>query len=200
MLKHMVTSECPRECAYCIVRNIALDQNMNMGALAHLYKAFAVRGHDKIMLTGGEPTIAEEFLYIYRLARLYFKEVHITTQNVRVLDIDENVRYDGVTFSLHDINLVGKVVLAKSPIYGAMMDFQFKPIYMANLAKNGWSGMTVNEDQRGSTPFSYPAKAYNFVRNKWPDFSMRINKKGHCMDETIILPDFDICNDFRDYL
>ena len=200
MLKHMLTSECPRKCTYCVVKNINRNQTRNLNKVSDMYEAFRLRGHDSIMLTGGEPTRAEDFDDLYRMARVNLSHVHITTQNQKLIITEAGDRYNSIIFSLHDDTYKALKVVTTACLYASVLDFQFHALMGPTLARRGWKGLTVNEDQRGKDVFKWPGGFKKFMDKRYPDFSLRINRKGNCMDEWVLLPDLDVTKDFSEYL
>ena len=101
MLKHMLTTNCPRSCEYCITRNINADECTNLDSIEFTYDQLCTQ-HKEINLTGGEPTKAKCFMEIVELASTYFN-IHLTTQNAGMLNSDRyTCLFDSIMYSLHD--------------------------------------------------------------------------------------------------
>ena len=197
MLKHMLTTRCPRRCKYCITRNIKADDCNHLGAITEVYKEMISQGHTKIMLTGGEPTSANDYAFKVDLAYKWFDEVHMTTQNRLMINSTYRVMNDkyftSIVYSMHDGLTNEQVCLQQTPVYGAILDSQWYPRLPHELMTRGFAGLTINEEQREGKPFKVKLP-------KLKDFSIRINRIGHCMDETIILPNLQMITDFTPYL
>ena len=197
MLKHMLTTRCPRRCKYCITRNIKADDCNHLGAITEVYKEMVAQGHTQIMFTGGEPTSTTDFAFKLDLAYKHFDEVHMTTQNRLMIDSTYRVMNDkyftSIVYSLHDGITDEQVYLRETPVYGAILADQWYPRLPYELEARGFSGLTINEEQRNGEPFKE-----NLPKIK--GFSIRINRVGHCVNETIILPNLQIITDFTPYL
>ncbi len=193
MLKHMLTTACPRSCEYCITRNIKADESRDWDAINKLYIDFKAQGHTEIMLTGGEPTSANDFYHRAYLAGNHFN-VHMTTQNPEMISREMNDWvFDSIVYSLHDGLKDEKVGLKKCRVYGAILDEQYVPELPVRLKEQGFSGLTINEEQREGVTFDEELPEIE-------GFTIRINRAGHCMDETIILPNLTVITDYTPYL
>lgn len=193
MLKWMLTSNCNRNCEYCIVRNIKEKETTDEFKVMKTLRALR-RKHSRIMLTGGEPSMAIQFYEKLSLARYIFPEVYITTQNPKVL-YDWKCSVNAITFSLHDLKSIPHILLCSptSKIYASILDHQYSDSLARDLAFHNYSGLTINEEQRNG-------KEFKIKLPKIPDFSIRINHRGKCLDEDILLPNLKLINDFRPYL
>lgn len=198
MLKHMLTTQCPRNCEYCITRNVNIERYDGSRKTERVYKELKAQGHENIMLTGGEPTSAPNF---YAKAIIAYKvfgttHIHMTTQNIKMIDGTHTVNdgmFQSIIYSLHD-DLTNEVVrLKKCKVYSAILDRQYTPDLPQRLKDHGFSGLTINEEQR-------EGKSFTTELPEIEGFSIRINRLGHCLDETIILPDLTVITDFRPYL
>lgn len=212
MLKHMLTSKCTRSCAYCITRNIRRKQELDLKRVENTYLDMYANGHKEIMLTGGEPTIAEKFISIVLLALEVFDKVRITTQNEKIFEFDGvgNLHsiiacLDSVTFSLHDISLAELNIKPHEDynnnipnFYAAILESKYRhnPNLIDILKENGWDGLTINEEQRGEIESERPWIP-SVVQLS---FKIKRNNKGHCLNETMILPDLDVITDYKPYL
>lgn len=147
--------------------------------------------HKEIMLTGGEPTVAKDFWEIVDLANSLFNgEVYLTTQNLNMLNPNTVVgKFKAVTFSDHD----GVVPRVENgiPTYLAIMAGTYEPMVFRKAWLNGYSGVTINEDQFQKERFD------RWIPDYGKEFSIHINRLGKCMDETIIMPNLTIINNFR---
>lgn len=196
MLKHMLTTECPRRCSYCITRNINVEQNKSIFAMSFLYEKLQQLGHHSIMLTGGEPTCDPDFYMKAHIAKKIFEQVHVTTQNREMINgshyINERI-FSSIMYSLHDGLTDEHVRMQKVRVYASILSKMYSPDLPAQLKERGFAGLTINEDQRETIPFTQDVPDIK-------DFSFKINRAGHCMTETIILPDLTIITDFTPYL
>lgn len=192
MLKHILTFACPRDCSYCITKNVKEKQEQDITKVEKLYEEMRWQ-HQDIMLTGGEPTSAAFFDAIVDLANKYFVGVHITTQNREIFSEESCGRFDSIVYSLHDIDKRPIVNKVGCKVYASILADQYSDALAKRLKKLGYDGMSINEEQRAGSFFD--ANLPNI-----PDFTFKVNRRGHCMDETIIMPDLSICNDFRKYL
>lgn len=160
--------------------------------LLKIYDEFYQKGHREIMLTGGEPTMARFFLAYVNMARQVFPKVFITTQNEWVIqDYHLENTFDAVTFSIHDE--VIPEVRNNSIVYASILADRYRPILASRLKLLGYSGLTINEEHRGTDVFSQEVP---HVKN----FSIRINRRGKCLDEEMILPDLTVITNFLNYL
>lgn len=195
MIKYMLTSKCNRNCEYCITKNIQKEECLDLVKIKKTLNQF--KGQD-IMLTGGEPTLAKQFLPRLELIKEIAGKVYITTQNKNMLRPEVNRRvkkyFDAITFSLHtEINQPPKVEV-DVPVYASILAEQFYKRLPLKLKMLGYAGLTINEEQRTGTWFN------EVIVEQFPKFSVKVNRKGHCMNEIIILPDLTIINDFTPYL
>jgi hypothetical protein len=191
MLKYMLTTKCTRTCEYCITRNVVAEEELDLdkveSKLFDLYKA----GHKDIMITGGEPSCAEKFKDKVYLCGRIFPNMYITTQNPKVLPM-QLPYIKAVTFSLHDLDNIPRLGINQT-VYGAILDKQYFKELPGILKDLRFSGLTINENQRGTEEFTEELENIK-------DFSIRVNKRGKCMNETILLPDLRVITDFSKYL
>lgn len=200
-LKHMITTVCPRGCPYCVTRNVHIDRiETNLEKIRQTYVALQEEGHFKLMITGGEPLCATNFCDVVRVARSHFDGLYLTTQNVDALKkpvVKEFVghMFDAITFLLHDLTVLNEIkgIDMPCPVYASILDRQYHDWLPYLLYNKGFMGLTVNEDQRGLGRFELQLEAI-------PYFSQRVNRRGTCMDDIIILPNLDIITNFRPYL
>lgn len=196
MIKHILTLDCPRACAYCITRNVpACDPRPDL--LDPSYKAQAALGETSLMLTGGEPTLDYDFLATcLEAGRRHFDEVHLTTQSRRFLDSFLAKFFDSITYSHHDrdpddLPFVGPTVRT----HLSVIDEQYLPILPILAKASGFRGMTINEEQRAGDRFDETQ-----LPDLRPGFTFKINRRGHCMGDKILLPDFTLTTDFTPLL
>lgn len=197
MLKHMLTTKCPRSCEYCITRNVKAKEAVGPEAdvaTCELYEKLYREGHKEIMFTGGEPTSAKGFVYHVLNAKARFDRVHMTTQNEEILSSDAALMFDSIVFSLHD-GYTGQKVTNGAKVYASILADQYSTKLVTSLMAAGFAGLAINEEQREGSPFD----EYQLPRNL-KTFSFKINRRGHCMNETIILPDLRVITDFTPYL
>jgi len=192
MLKYMLTNECNRHCSYCITRNIHCEETTSLSRVQKVLWKLRLQGNEEIMITGGEPTLSKLYSLKLLTAGLIFTRVYITTQNKKMLkERDEMHFIDAITFSLHGEEPIK--VEVDIPVFAAILDEQYYKGLPMKLKKLGYAGLTINEEQRGK-------KTFNELLSNIKDFSIRINRLGKCMDETIILPDLKIIHDYTPYL
>ena len=191
MLKYILTTRCNRSCPYCISRNVKAEEELDMGKVKKTLWLMAGK-HDSIMITGGEPTIAKLFDEKVKCAKEIFEKVYLTTQNKVFLDSEF---FEAITFSLHDTKEIPFVGTTTKPVYAAILDEQYDKRLPDFLKAIGYSGLTINEEQRGKNVFKQ-----RLPRISDGKFSIRVNKRGLCMNEDIILPDLKVINDFKGYL
>lgn len=196
MLKHILTSNCNRKCSYCIARNIHQEQKADLKIVEEVYKSLS-QNHKEIMLTGGEPLMARHIVEITELARKHFSKIYLTTQNELALYYSICFKmFDAITFSIHDDPARYKV-LNGAKVYASVMAEKYFYDLPYILKYNGFSGLTINEDQRGYKVFN---ECLIHAEPEIEEFSFKINRRGHCMKECIILPDLSLINDFTPYL
>ena len=147
--------------------------------------------HKDIMLTGGEPFASQLYPHYKQLALKYFKGVHLTTSNLHCLQYDEMNYFKSITISLH--NRRPLKVYAQTVVYASIMSWEYFMELPRMLQKLGYAGLSINEEQRNGGEF-------NALMPDIEGFSIKINRRGHCMDSTIILPNLEVINDFTPYL
>jgi len=193
MLKHILTTRCPRQCSYCITKNVKIKEYYSLFKVSEAYSyAIEREGSKSIMLTGGEPTIYKYFDEVLRIASLMFKEVYLTTANPEILNMPMP-EISAITFSMHDEEATRQKTFSGNTIYAAVMDKLYTPTLPFRLKQQGFAGLTINEDQRGEFNFSGRIP-------KIEDFSIRVNRRGKCMDEAIILPNLELIYSFTKFL
>jgi len=192
MIKHILTTVCNRKCPYCITRNIRTKQVIDFHLLAKNYNLLSKK-EDFIMLTGGEPTMAEWFWEYVDYAKDFFLQIFLTTQNEKVLSDHRFEVFNAISFSIHDTDRILPVYL-KIPIYACVMDEKYNAKLPNKLKKLGYSGLTINEEQRNGKEFTQK------LPKSTKKFSIKINHKGRCINYTIILPNGEIVTDFSIYL
>ena len=188
MLKYMLTSYCPNSCKYCITRNVNIPETRKLNDVDEVLKR--LRYKKEIMITGGEPTMALDYVPKVALAIKWFDKVFITSMNPKVLKGDGI--YDAITFSLHNLNKIPKVKI-RTPVYASILDHLYKPELINELKEKGYSGLTINENQWGNKEFKEELPIID-------NFSIRVNKIGKCLDETIILPDLRVVDGFKEFM
>ncbi len=194
MLKHIITTECHRRCPYCLVRKLhTMDQSLNGGYTIHEVEAIyreLRQVHRSIMFTGGEPTLHRGLQDLVSLAYRIFEGVHLTTAHIKGLQWAP--LFDSVTYSLHG-DTPPELPNTLGVVYASIMADQYSPSLPLTLAQKGYAGLSINEEQRSGMPFTCDLPEIE-------GFSIRVNHRGHCLDETIILPDLSVIRDFRPYL
>jgi len=203
MLKHILTYRCPRACDYCIARNVILSQVVHMKKLKELYVSMYREGHKAIMLTGGEPTIAEGFTSILAMAYAIFDEVYLTTADITWID-RQHARQrmiKAITFSAHDLRSFKHHrvwVEAGTVVYASIMDHQYKDGLAQHLFQLGFAGLTINENHWGGHSFDANVLAGCATER----FSIRLNRRGSCINDgtKMIMPDLTLSNSFEQYM
>ena len=171
MLKYILTTRCMRECSYCITKNLKAKEVYSDYKLIQAFcLAASHAGFENIMLTGGEPTLFEYFHRVERLAFTFFDKVYLITANPEVLNTP-SVYIEAVTFSMHDRASTKLLAESGNTTYASILQYLYTPELPLKLKKQGFSGLTINEDQRGNTPFT---ESLPEIEN----FSIRINRKG----------------------
>ena len=192
MIKHVLTTKCNRKCEYCITRNLDQKQIFNIHKIDSLYSMYS-KVHDSIMLTGGEPTLAKNFWLHVCLANALFKEVFITSQNPKVINFSMfQDNFEAISFSIHDLNNIPKVEV-NIPVYACILDMNYSKALVYKVKDLGYSGLTINEEQRNGETFNQELPIIK-------DFNIKINRKGKCLNDTIILPNLKVINNFDKYL
>ena len=192
MLKFMLTTICNRDCPYCITKNVVSKEEMDMKKVRQVLSSLRNK-HSSIMITGGEPTMANLFKEKVLCAKKIFDEVYLTSQNIYVLKNTPLMdNFKAITFSLHDLKTIPKVE-NDVPVYASILDYQYHKDLSAKLRKLGYKGLTINENQRHK-------KAFTEKIPKLKNFSILINRVGKCLDEDIVLPNLEVINNFRKYL
>ena len=185
------------------MRNVQRQEEHDLRRVGQvLYEA---REHDNtMMLTGGEPTISLQFEEKAELAASIFNEVYLTTANWRYIASIQraNKHLDAITYTIHfpeDIYALSNSGLnvGDRPVDAAIVWPQLNEIVerAGELAVLGFSGLTINEDQRGTAAFD---------EDDLPDvsdFSYKVNRRGHCLaDTTIIFPDLTVETHFQKWV
>ncbi len=195
MLKHILTNKCNRSCGYCISRNVNQTEQFGMRTVVARYMEFWKKGHREIMLTGGEPSMAKFFIAYISYARQIFDKVFITTQNPMLIQSDhgwiDGKTFDAITFSIHDA--IVPEVTNGATVYASVLDARYKPGLAEELKAKGYAGLTINEEHRGTEVFSEPLPELE-------GFSIRINRRGKCLDEPMIMPDLTTIENFKEYV
>ena len=203
MIKYAITSACMNKCEYCIMRNVQRSEERDLAKVQYALTTTRLFD-DTIMLTGGEPTISLQFERKAEIAASIFNEVYLTTANWRyVASIQRaNKHIDAITYTIHfpeDIYALSNSGLnvGNRPVYAAIVWPQLNEIVerAGELAVLGFSGLTINEDQRGTAAFD---------EDDLPDvsdFSYKVNRRGHCLsDTTIIFPDLEVETHFQKWV
>lgn len=195
MLKHILTAKCNRKCGYCISRNVHQEEQHGIRGVVDRYMEYRKKGHAEIMLTGGEPSMAKWFPTYVSLARQIFDRVFITTQNPELIQTDNKVinakTFDAITFSIHDA--IVPEVTNGATVYASILDARYKAGLAEELKAKGYSGLTINEEHRGTEVFNEELPTID-------GFSIRINRRGKCLDEPMIMPDLTTIENFKEYL
>jgi len=144
------------------------------------------------MLTGGEPSRAHMFSFYVSMAHQIFDRVFITTQEPFLIQHPHyDDQFDAITFSIHDA--IVPEVRNSATVYASILDARYKPELVNELVSKGYKGLTINENHRESAVFNEEFPTVN-------GFSIRINRRGKCLDEPMILPNLTTIENFKEYL
>jgi organic radical activating enzyme len=193
MFKHVLTLKCNRKCEYCIMKNVPKSFGMECG-LDDIERFYAKvsKTEKEIMLTGGEPTLSSSFGDVIYLADRYFSKVFVTTQNSKMLTHQYH-GLDAITFSIHDSSI--PEVKVSTPVYASILDRAYFEGMETILRESGFSGLTVNEEQReGSLVFDRIVNHLGSVKN----FSIKINSREHCHGTRIVFPNLQETTEFTE--
>lgn len=221
MVKHILTTECPRSCNYCIAHKINIPQTdltTLEKMLPEIYFQLSL-SHKSIMITGGEPTQSQFFDVYISYARRYFEKVFITTQDEYLLGWKGSPKYfDAITFSWHDLKTWRYAVTNGATVYASILSHLYHEGIIKTLKELGYSGLTINENHFGKEVFDENLllldkrftveKIFDFESNKIliklnnDSFTIKINRRGECFkDETVyIMPDLSMRESFSEYL
>lgn len=189
MIKHIITIRCNRKCSYCITKKLKIRQKNSLKHLRAIYM-YESLFDDELMLTGGEPTLATNFKWNVYYGNYYFKKIYLTTQNPKVLSDNENNNFfNSISFSLHTLKDIPEVKL-KIPVYACILDNLYNPNLIKKLKALGYSGLTINEEQRNGKKLPRSTKK----------FSIKINRRGKCLNDRILLPDLTVTNGFKKFM
>lgn len=194
--KHILTTVCPRKCSYCITQNVTSPANTDLMSLRVKYEMLYQAGFNDIMLTGGEPTCHPQFEEIVEYACASFERVHLATQDIRAITHSyPGEKLFSINFSVHELVVLNEVsrVTAKCPVYASIIDRHYEPFLPYILKSKGFSGLTINEWAQGLAPFP-------FELDPIEGFSQKINRRGKCMKDTMLLPDLNVITNFTPYL
>ena len=186
MIKHMVTLDCPRACPYCITRDVPRVTPAPTWLIPEVYAAHA---GEELMLTGGEPTLdLERLTACLNAGRAYFKRVYLTTSNARFLGHWLAPHFNAVVYSIHEKDLVTLPIVSPAlTAYATIMEDQYRDPLPELVKRAGFSGLTINEEHRGSDRFDAA---------RLPDlgdrFTYRINRRGDCFGHVFLTPDLKI--------
>lgn len=196
MLKYMITTECSRSCSYCITKNVKRIENTSRADwVVKFWKLWITNKVREIMITGGEPTLSMQFEEKLNYLKFVGFELHMTTQNPLALTGKYDEYLTSITFSRHGVNLLNLPrVKSRVPVYLAVIaDFEWYKNLPRDAKLSGFSGLSINEEQRNGKTFNEKLPAVGL--------SYKINRKGHCVDnELILLPDLELKTSFREYL
>lgn len=196
MLKHILTAKCERGCSYCITKNVKIKESGNLLQLDNLYKRLSAK-HKEIMITGGEPLLADFFNCKVQLAKEYFF-VFVTTQSQYLLrEHNFAADFQAITFSIHDrLNPLSEIyhVAHKVPVYASILADNYYEDLPHLLEQRYFSGLTINENQWGGNRFDERCLP------KIKGFSIKVNRKGRCLNDTYILPDYRIVKGFHEFM
>ena len=81
----MITTKCNRKCDYCITKNVNANEIFDIDRLTNIYSILS-EFDTSIMITGGEPTLSNNFYIIAEIANKYFNNIFLTTQNKDIIN------------------------------------------------------------------------------------------------------------------
>ena len=201
MLKHILLFSCNRDCSYCITKNVKLKSDRDLENIEAKYKEMYAAGHKEIMLTGGEPLLHAKFNEILKIAHKVFDKVFLTTQHEKAVakDFDPNHYLTAITFSLHDDNV--PLLENDHKFYASIVEENWKDSMLRGIFVSGFAGITLNQEQFSGIPLFSEDYYTNFDKTcRKLNMSFRVNRIGHCMKETIILPDLSVTTDFTEFM
>jgi hypothetical protein len=220
MIKHILTTKCPRTCKYCISKNIHIEEYDGpafIDKLAAVYFNY-FKLHKQIMFTGGEPTHSKHLYDAWNLAQIIFDEIFITSANPAILSEPKSAfRFNAITYSLHTLDNIPPVENG-AIVYASIMSDKLELASISKLKKLGYSGLTINEnhfaDDKDSNPFLeaflYSIDAFSITTANSRDnviydfhgFSIKINRRGQCFrnNTVYIMPDLTTRNSFEEFL
>lgn len=222
MVKHILTTECPRSCSYCIAHKINIPQadlHTIEKMLPEIYFQLSL-SHKSIMITGGEPTQSQFFDLYISYARRYFEKVFITTQDEYLLGWKGSKKYfNAIKFSWHDLKTWRYAVTNGATVYASILTHLYSENLIHTVKALGYSGLTINENHYGTDVFDEMALFYlkSFAVQKRIDFNIpsefflldndesftiKINRRGECFqnDTVYIMPDLSMRESFEEYL
>ncbi len=171
MLKHIITTKCNKNCSYCITKNVKnkdFNFDNDCDKVMPLYHKLS-KEHKQIVITGGEPTEHNNWYAFLTYASMAFKEVCITTQNESVLSNSiVPLAAKSIVFSIHNQDFKKFKINIDIPVYAAILAEQYIPGMEKVLKKNGFSGLTINEEQRNGKSFTKkinPLKGFSIKSN-----------------------------------
>jgi len=106
-LRIILTNRCNLHCTYCFSENYPKgNEELKPDMLKQILQKSGIRKFNKIVLTGGEPTLNSYFKENARIAKNFSKELNLTTNGTTITEksevlelLRENV-IDTITFSL----------------------------------------------------------------------------------------------------
>jgi hypothetical protein len=224
MVKHILTTECPRSCSYCIAHKIKIPQAELRAIekmLPEIYFQLSL-SHKSIMITGGEPTQSQFFDLYISYARRYFEKVFITTQDEYLLGWKGSKKYfDAITFSWHDLKTWRYAVTNGATVYASILSHLYSEELIHTVKELGYSGLTINENHFGKDVFdenvllhlkSFAVEEiydfetantyFNILLYSDKFFTIKINRRGECFknDTVYIMPDLSMRESFAEYL
>jgi len=176
------------------MKNVSVDEKYNLEELHDLYATLAV-DFEQIMITGGEPLMHPIFLDIVEAARLFFKEVHLTSSRTEVAQ-DPGIAslFDSVTITFHSFEHIPKVNPCV-PIYASIMEGDYEEILPMLFKTMGYAGLTINENHWE------PNRIRFWDLPKPNNFSIRLNESGKCCsDMEMILPNLEVIDSFEKFM
>jgi hypothetical protein len=149
---------------------------------------------DKLMLTGGEPLQSKLFDFKFVLAKSVSLKLYMTSADPAVLFLPHRYHLDALTFSLHNRPLANFGYCDDgTPIYLSIIASQYSPLLAKEAYERGYAGLTINEEQRAGAVFDQELPELE-------NFTYKINRRGHCLDTKIIMPDMTVIDSFAPYI
>lgn len=201
MVKHILTTKCPLSCSYCITKNINIEEKKIKwlsfpNELNNIYTLLS-KNHDSIMFTGGEPTMANDWVKYLNIAKHYFRKVFITTINYDLfIGMEDYWEFDAIIYSLHNKNAYINTVKNGATVYCSILADQYDADLPKKLFDNGFAGLTIRENHFGTEIFD---------ESQLPlieGFSIKLDRRRECFKKgtVYIMPDLSIRASFEEFL
>ena len=192
MARYMITSKCNMNCSYCVAKNVKILSDNNIVKIANVMQ-YISKTHNRLEITGGEPTLDPKLSLKILIAKEYFSEVGMrsaTPNNITSMQIDnlDVVNISGHNLRLYEHTSPEQHLVKPITTYLSIGKHQYYPELPARLAELGWNGLTIWEDVWNPKPKSDLVDPYDIPES----FSVRHLSSDECLDQLIILPDLDV--------